>query len=108
MMGLAFSGSYGYFCTGYSEGRPSISKFNISTPNKKINFFDDDGNADNNYVATDDNYVYWGAFDSNNPNNTFVHATKVSDDSPVNFSWGTNVATQFGKTYSTIAYCQFN
>ena len=27
MTGLAFSGSFGYFCTGYSEGSPNVGKF---------------------------------------------------------------------------------
>ena len=39
LKGLSFGNTYGYFCTGYSEGFSSIGKFNISTPNTKIPFF---------------------------------------------------------------------
>lgn len=107
MRGLVFSGSYGYFCTGYSEGGPSIAKFNITTPNQKIQFFSGNANykADNNYVCTDGTKVYWGAFDSNSPNNTFVYATSTAADALMTFSAGTNYTITYGngQQYNTIS-----
>jgi len=106
MRGLVFAGSYGYFCTGYSEGGPSIAKFNIATPNQKIQFFSGNANykADNNYVATDGTKIYWGAFDSNSPNNTFVYATNTSD-ALVTFSSGSDYIITYGngQTYNCIS-----
>jgi len=106
MRGLVFSGSFGYFCTGYSEGGPSIAKFNIATPNQKIVFFNGSANykADNNYVATDGSLIYWGAFDSNSPNNTFVYATNTSD-ALVTFSSGVNytITNGNGQQYNCVS-----
>jgi|GEM_PF-2053204 len=102
MTGLAFGNTYGYFCNGYSEGLPSIGKFNIATPNQKIYIFTDrQSNANTNYVTTDGVNVYWGALDAAN---SFVYATRVSDDIEVNFSSGTNYTPTWGRTYAVTSY----
>ncbi len=86
MAGLAFAGLYGYYCTGYSEGSPSIAKFLISKPGTKIDIFGPLVNPlDVNYVCTDGNYVYWAYFDPNAGNNTGVFATRCSNDAEVIF-----------------------
>ncbi len=100
MRGLAFSGSFGYFCTGYSEGSPSLAKFHIATPNQKIEFFTPKTQTgDINFVAADEQMVYWGAFDANIPKNSFVFATRVLNDEEVNFSSGSSYTVKYGKTY---------
>ena len=86
MRGLAFGPKYGYFCTGYSEGSPSIFKFKIETPNQKINILNPiSSTADVNYVVTDGTKVYWGAFDASNANKSFVFATNASNDEYITF-----------------------
>ncbi|MEO6732472.1 MAG: hypothetical protein ABIN01_14735, partial [Ferruginibacter sp.] len=106
MRGLAFSGNTGYFCMGYSEGSPSFAKFNIASPNTKLDITTSTViSGDINYVATDGTNVYWGAFDSYSTNNSFVFGTKVSDDSEVAFTTGTPYSVTYGKTYTkTISY----
>jgi len=104
MRGLAFGLTYGYMARGYSEGAPSINKFNISTPQQKIEIFPDKtSNANTDFVCTDDNIVYWGGYDAFSTNNTFVYGTLVSSDLDVAFSSGTNFNCTNGRTYSTIS-----
>jgi rhamnose utilization protein RhaD (predicted bifunctional aldolase and dehydrogenase) len=106
MRGLAFGPTYGYFCTGYSEGSPSFAKFNINTPNQKINITVSPSvsTADINYVATDGVKVYWGASDANATSNSFVFGTNVSNDTYVNFSNGTTYAPLYRSTLNVISY----
>ena len=106
MRGLTFGPTYGYFCTGYSEGSPSFGKFDINTPNQKINITVSPyvSTADINYVATDGLKVYWGASDANATSNSFVFGTNVSNDSYVNFSSGLNYAPLYRATLNTISY----
>ncbi|MBC7936120.1 MAG: hypothetical protein H7Y86_12280, partial [Rhizobacter sp.] len=106
MMGLAFGPTYGYMCKGYAEGANDISKFLIGQPNKRVEMISaaTGGKADVNYVVTDGTNVYWGAFDSNAGNTTFVFATKVSDDAEVVFTNGAPCSVTFARTYpSTIS-----
>ncbi|MCW3094217.1 MAG: C-terminal target protein [Ferruginibacter sp.] len=103
MTGLAFGPTYGYFCTAYSEGSPSVGKFGIGKPNTKLNFFDQGTTtARTDFVATDGINVYWGGLDSWAPNNTFVYATKVSDDSQTSFSSGIAYAVTYGQAYTSL------
>ncbi len=108
MRGLAFGSTYGYFCTGYSEGSASRAKFLIGTPNQKLNITLGGGGSDNadvNYVTTDGTIVYWGAFDSNSGNNSWVFGTNVSNDAETLFSNGTAYTCLFGRTYQrTISF----
>ncbi|MEO6719055.1 MAG: T9SS type A sorting domain-containing protein [Ferruginibacter sp.] len=99
MRGLVFTNGYGYYCRGYAEGAPSLAKFKITDPQYKIDFANTKQPGDINYVATDDNNVYWGVGDAYANPNTFVFATRVNDDSDVNFSNGTPYSVTFGKTY---------
>ena len=109
MRGLVFTNGYGYFCKGYSEGAPSLAKFLISDPQTKIDFINSKQTGDINYVATDDVNVYWGAFDANANSNSFVFATKVGDDSDVNFTKGSSYTITYGRTYKSISTVnQFN
>jgi hypothetical protein len=94
--GLTFNGSFGYFCTGYGEGSPTIAKFNISSPNTKIPL---GISGDINYTTTDGNIVYWAAFDSNSPDNSWVFGTKISDDSEAPFTNGTSYSVIHGRVF---------
>ena len=100
MRGLAFSGNYGYFCTGYSEGSPSLAKFRINTPNQKKQFFSSNTQTgDINFVAADDVNVYWSVIDSRKKSNSFVFATKTSNDTETEFPNSSPYTITHGKTY---------
>ncbi len=99
MQGLVFTNGYGYFCKGYAEGAPSLAKFSINDPQTKIDFIKDKQPGDINFVATDDNKVYWGAFDANSNSNSFVFATNVSDDTDFLFSKGQPYTVTYGRNY---------
>lgn len=96
-------GNYMYFAIGYSEGTPSCYKFDIRSPQKKINILSVDYSsvdAESHFVATDGNYVYWTGFDAFNMDVSFVYATKVSNDQEVSFSSGAPASMTFGRTYN--------
>lgn len=99
--GIAVSGSNVYLAVNYSEGWPSQVKFQTSNPQSKkwVQKTGEGTGQETLCVATDDNYVYWGGVDPFNDNNSFIFATKVSDDSEVLFSNGIAVKATHGKTY---------
>jgi hypothetical protein len=100
MRGLAFSGEFGYFCTGYSEGSPSLAKFRISNPNQKRTFFTTSTQTgDINFVTADDINVYWSVVDSRKKSNSFVFATKRLDDKETEFLHSSSYTVTHGKTY---------
>jgi hypothetical protein len=90
MSTLCFWGDTGYYATGYSEGSPSLGKFNANTPGTKISmpYGPLINTGDITHVCTDGTYVYWAFFDSNAGNNSAVFGTKVSDDTEVQFPAG--------------------
>lgn len=105
MTGLAFTATDAYYSTGYSEGSPSIGKFNTLTPNTKIPLFTSTTQTgDNNFVATDDTLVYFGAYDSNSGNNTFAWALRTSDDDTAILANTINYKGVYHRTYPTIGY----
>ncbi|MEO6722756.1 MAG: hypothetical protein ABIN67_20480 [Ferruginibacter sp.] len=98
--GMAFGSMYGYAVTGYSEAGPSLYKFAINKPNVKIPLYTSTTNTgDMNFVATDDTITYWGGYDSNSGNNTFVMGTRVSNDVEVPFTGGSLFNSVFGRDY---------
>jgi hypothetical protein len=104
MHGLAIAGFNAYYGAGYTEGITSSYKFNTKDPQKKYNIlyseYQDMAQA-SDYVATDSNYVYWAGYDAFDDNKqSFVYATKVSNDQEVLFANGTSVEVTHGRTYS--------
>ena len=88
MTGMAITGSKIYFCQGYSEGYSSQAKFSISAPQTRLDLMGFEGkqstmNAD--YVATDGTNVYWAGYDAYRTANSFIMATKVTNDAQVSF-----------------------
>ena len=100
MRGMVITNGFGYYCRGYAEGAPSLAKFSIGDPQAKIDFAKTLQPGDVNYVATDDINVYWGVFDASAATGSFVFASKVSDDSDVQFPEGQVFAVTFGKVYN--------
>ncbi len=86
MTGMAITGTTAYFCQGYSEAYSSEAKFSSTNPQVRLNIFPGRVSTLNtDYVATDGINVYWAGYDAYVAANSFVHATKVSDDSHVSF-----------------------
>ena len=106
MNGLAFTDQYGYYCSGYCEGVPSIGKFLISKPQEEIRIFTDRPSCvDTNFVATDGVLVYWGAFDHGGANDcSFVYATRVADDKNARFSAGKDYKLTYGRIYPVTSF----
>ncbi|MEP7231000.1 MAG: hypothetical protein ABI691_12155 [Ginsengibacter sp.] len=91
MTGMAIAGNTAYFCQGYSELYASEAKFSTTNPQVRLDIFPGSVSTMNaDYVATDGINVYWAGYDAYIAENSFVHATKVSDDSQVSFgAYGT-------------------
>lgn len=105
MTGLAFTSTRGYFGRGYSEGSPSIGWFDINSPNTAEPIFTSTTQTgDNNFVATDDTLVYFGAYDSNSGNNTFAWALRTSDNDTAILANTVNYKGVYHRTYPTIGY----
>ncbi len=86
MTGMAITGTTAYFCQGYSENYSSIAKFDLSNPQVRLDIFPGRiSTLNTDFVATDGINVYWAGYNAYKPSNSFVHATKVSDDSKVSF-----------------------
>ncbi len=90
MTGIAITGTTAYFCQGYSEGLPSIAKFNTASPQARILVVagpNSTGTVD--FICTDGTYVYNTGYDAYAVNNTFAAAIRVSNDTYVVFPNGT-------------------
>jgi hypothetical protein len=82
---MAIVGQYGYAGIGYTEGTCCYIKFNVSTPNTKIDLHKNDGHSVR-FIASDGTYVYWAG--GGNAATGFITATQVSDDMDVVFAKG--------------------
>ncbi|MEO8110612.1 MAG: Ig-like domain-containing protein [Ginsengibacter sp.] len=107
MTGMAITGNTAYFCQGYSEAYSSEAKFDINSPQVRLNVFGGQVSTMNaDFVVTDGTNVYWGGYDAYKPANSFIHVTKVSDDSQVSFGANGSSYTmqQIGspKTYTSV------
>ncbi len=106
MTGMAIAGQTAYFCQGYSEGYSSEAKFDVNNPQVRLNVFGGQVSTMNSdYVTTDGVNVYWAGYDAYSTANSFVHATKVIDDSQLAFSAGssyTMTSIQSPKTYNSV------
>jgi chitodextrinase len=98
MFSMAIAGSTIYYSTNYGERVNTTFKTSTTSPDSKTSLADQGGAI--NLVTTDGNYVYWAGYDpfsgnnvvayipSDVNNNTYVYATRVSDDQQVTFSSG--------------------
>ena len=107
--GIAIAGSTAYVAGGYNEGWPGQFRVDLSNPNSKtwIGKLKATDQA-TDYVATDGKLVYWGGYDpleNQAKPETFVFATKVSDDSQYQFEVGVPASMGWGGIYpGTISY----
>ncbi|GAA4316710.1 hypothetical protein GCM10023149_13890 [Mucilaginibacter gynuensis] len=106
MTGMTIVNNTAYYCSGYSEGRPSIAKFVTSQPQKKISIEKNPGTTTSNidYVASDGKLVYWSGYDAYDPTNTWVFANKIADDTDVTFTGGVQYNQKHGRGYNAISY----
>lgn len=99
---IAIAGNSAYYTVGYDEKTPSHFQFNLNAPQVKLNSFEGYGNQTTNYVCTDGTNVYWTGWDNYQDEYSWVYATKVSDNSLVNFSNGSSYQVKNGKGYSSV------
>jgi hypothetical protein len=92
-------GNTGYYSVGYNEGNGSIFPFSLSTPQEKTNPWQNYGIQFTEQSCTDGNYIYWDVVPAYQAGLSAIYATKVSDNSIVNFSAGSSFAVQYGYTY---------
>ncbi|SOD92497.1 putative Ig domain-containing protein [Spirosoma fluviale] len=100
---MATAGNAVYYGVGYAEGHPSQAKFNVNTPQQRIEF-SRKGSTDQAtlFVATDGTTVYWAGYDGyNNGNNWFIYGTNTSDNAQRQFSYGQPQKMVMGDTYSS-------
>ncbi len=105
MAGMTIVNGTAYYCTGYSEGSPSVAKFLIAKPQQKIDI--ERWNlttADAEIVVNDGKTVYWAGFDAYGPGDTFVWGTKITDGSYITFPGGVNFKLKYSISYNTISY----
>jgi hypothetical protein len=99
--GMAISGGTAYYCTNYDEGWSTAFKFSLNNIQSRTHITQTgQTNQGAQFVATDGVLVYWAGPDCNAQTNTFIYATRCSDDSEVtDFPAGAPVATVYGRTY---------
>lgn len=108
MTGMAITGTTAYFCQGYSEGVSSQAKFDLYYPQTRIEmsgFKSPNSTFNCDFVSTDGVNVYWAGYNAYATSNSFVHATRVTDDAQVSFSSGlsyTMTQLPFAKTYTSV------
>jgi len=91
MTGMTIANGSAYYCSGYSEGRASNYKFLTAKPQEKIDIIANANGtttAETDFAVNDGTNVYWAGYDAYATANTFVYATKISDNSYVPFSNG--------------------
>jgi len=107
LQGMAIANNTIYWAAGYNEGFPAQYKTSISNPNSKTWLGPmKETNQLSTHVCTDGTLVYWAGRDPLEYTwETFVFATKVSDDSRATFANGIAVPMVWGSTYqSAICY----
>lgn len=106
MTGMTIVNGAAYYCSGYSEGRPSIAKFLTAQPQKKLNIEakTNTTTANTDFVVSDGSLVYWAGVDPYATSNTWVFANKVGDDSDMNFSAGITFKPKNARSYNAIGY----
>ena len=92
--GMAVAGSTAYIAVGYDEGYSSQNRISTSDTGSKVEILRK--GAQFTRVATDGVRVYWAGQDPNAPNDGFVMATTVADDSPVSFANATPYTMTYG------------
>ena len=107
LYGMAVVNNNIYWAAGYNEGWPANYKTSITDPNSKTWIGPHkQTNQMSAFVCTDGVYVYWAGYDPFDANHeSFVFATKVSDDTRAVFASGVPARMEWGSTYqSSIAY----
>ncbi len=99
---IAIAGDNAYYAVGYAEKTPSHFQFALDAPQVKLNSFDGYGNQTTHYVCTDGTNLYWTGWDNYQDEYSWAYATKVSDNSLVNFSNGSSYQVRYGKKYSSV------
>ena len=92
-LSLATTGNYLYYAGGYREKTESFYRTSLNNIGSVSRVFENiqyTGGAPT-AVCTDGTYVYWGAYDEGGDHQSFVFATKVSDNTLKVFQYGSAV-----------------
>lgn len=103
---LTIDGANIFYAVGYNEKQSGGHRFNTNNPQSKTTVLKSDPFTSFNHVATDGVYTYWAAAAGCcNSNTRFVTATKVSDNTPVNFPNGQDIClNRFPEQYGGGCY----
>lgn len=89
---VSIDGSNVFYAVGYNEMQSGGHRFKTNNPQSKTTVLKSDPFTSFNHVATDGVYAYWAAAaDCCKSSTSFITATKVSDNTQVNFLAGQNV-----------------
>lgn len=111
---LIVEGNRAYYSKGYSEGHPGQAYFNLDNIQEKTMLFPNEGqktSQSTDVICSDGVNVYWGGHDPGSSkyatslgkgNFSFVFATRISDNSEVNFGAGASFKTGTGRTYRSV------
>lgn len=101
-------GSKNYYCVGDAEGSPATYYTTQANPHDRITVFPSKfvGPPRTHHICTDGRVVFWGGQDAYTETNTFIYASKVSDDTKNTFSSGQAANLRYGENnlYNFIAY----
>lgn len=106
--GMVQVGQFMYFCQHYAEGPPSPAKFNVNTPQEKIEITPRGTGLAVEHICSDGTNVYFGGFDfdrSAESPNTGVYAVRAQTDKLVTFPNGSAYKPyHHDSTFSLINY----
>jgi FlgD Ig-like domain len=104
MTGMTIANGTAYYCSGYSERRPSSYKFNTATPQQKLDvepIFNTTTTL-NDFVVNDGKMTYWAGDDPYATSKTLVYAKNISDDSDVKFQFGAPFKGFITRQYNSV------
>ena len=100
---FAIVGDNIYYGANYEEGFTSQFRTNVSNTQQRISIGPSGStNQVTQHVCTDGINVYWAGTDGVQPSETFIMATKVSDNSFFTFTYGETAQMDIGILYNSV------
>ncbi|WP_218029177.1 PA14 domain-containing protein, partial [Segetibacter aerophilus] len=99
---IVIAGANAYYTVGYDERTPSHFQFSLDNPQVKLDPFTGFVNQTTDYACTDGENIYWTGWDNYDEANSWVYATKVSDNSLVIFPNGVTHKVRHGKEFASV------
>jgi hypothetical protein len=99
---IVIAATNAYYTVGYDEMTHSHFQFALNNPQFKLDPFTGIGNQTTDYACTDGANIYWTGWDNYQDAYSWIYATKVSDNSLVNFSSGVRYKVRYGKDFPSV------